>query len=209
MTNAPITGLMLVICAPSGTGKSTLIRRLTQDFPNFAFSISCTTRAPRPNELDGRDYHFLSTAEFLARRERGFFAEWAEVHGHFYGTPKQATAELLSAGRDVVFDIDVQGARQLKRSMSQGAYIFVFPPSREALRARLTGRGTDSPEVIARRLDGANREIAESTWFDHWIINDHLEVAYAQLRAIYLAQKTRPVYQRAWTEVLKDQWGLS
>jgi guanylate kinase len=200
-------GLMLVISAPSGTGKSTLIRRLTKEFKAFAFSVSCTTRAPRPGEVDGREYHFLTREEFLERRERGFFAEWAEVHGNFYGTPRKATIELLNAGRDIIFDIDVQGARQLKENLGQGCYVFVFPPSRAALERRLAGRGTDSPDVIARRLAGALREIGDSHWFDHWIVNDDLEQAYDQLRAIYLAEKTRPAYQQVWRDDLNRLWG--
>ena len=200
------TGMILVISAPSGTGKSTLIRRLTGEFKAFAFSVSCTTRAPRPGEMDGREYHFLTREEFERRREAGFFAEWAEVHGNFYGTPRKATEELLLAGRDVIFDIDVQGARQLKANMGQGCYVFIFPPSREALELRLTGRGTDSPETIARRLAGAQHEIADSHWFGHWIINDDLALAYDQLRAVYLAEKTRPEYQKSWNAAFSKQW---
>jgi len=200
-------GMMLVISAPSGAGKSTLIRRLREEFSAFAFSVSCTTRDPRPGEVDGREYHFLTRQEFERRRDAGFFAEWAEVHGNFYGTPRQATEELLRAGRDVIFDIDVQGARQLKASMNQGCYIFVFPPSRQALERRLTGRATDSPDIIARRLAGARQEIEDSDWFDHWIVNDSLSLAYDQLRAVYLAEKTRPAYQNAWRQTLKVQWG--
>jgi len=199
-------GMMLVISAPSGTGKSTLIRRLTSEFEGFAFSVSCTTRAPRPGEVDGREYHFLTQEEFLSRRERGFFAEWAEVHGNFYGTPRQAAADLMAAGRDVIFDIDVQGARQLRESMNQGCYVFVFPPSRAALEKRLTGRGTDSSETIARRLANARQEIGDSAWFDHWIVNDDLSLAYDQLRAVYLAEKTRPSYQDAWRRTVCQQW---
>lgn len=200
-------GMMLVISAPSGAGKSTLIRRLREEFSDFAFSVSCTTRAPRPGEVDGREYHFLSRQEFERRRDAGFFAEWAEVHGNFYGTPLQATEELLLAGRDVIFDIDVQGARQLKASMGQGCYVFVFPPSRQALERRLTGRATDSPETITRRLAGARQEIEDSDWFDHWIVNDSLSLAYDQLRAVYLAEKTRPAFQGAWRATFKAQWG--
>ncbi len=201
------SGMMLVISAPSGTGKSTLIRRLTAEFKAFAFSVSCTTRAPRPGEVDGREYHFLTREEFERRRDAGFFAEWAEVYGNFYGTPRQATVDLLDAGRDIIFDIDVQGARQLKANMGQGCYVFVFPPSREVLERRLTGRGTDRSETIARRLAEARNEIADSSWFDYWIVNDDLQLAYERLRAIYLAEKIRPAYQQAWREELARQWG--
>lgn len=202
------TGMMLVISAPSGTGKSTLIRRLTAEFPGFAFSVSCTTRPPRPGEIDGREYHFLSHDEFLHRRDQGFFAEWAEVHGNFYGTPRRAAYDLLAAGRDIIFDIDVQGAAQLKETMGQGSYVFIFPPSREALVGRLTGRGTDSADVVARRLANADREIADSHWFDHWIVNDDLDRAYNQLRAIYLAAKTAPACLHSWREAFDRTWRL-
>ena len=202
-------GMMLVVSAPSGTGKSTLIRRLTAEFSAFAFSVSCTTRSPRPGEVDGREYHFLTREDFERRRDAHFFAEWAEVYGNLYGTPRQATTDLLAQGRDIIFDIDVQGARQLKDSMGQGCYVFIFPPSRETLEKRLTGRGTDSAETLARRLAAARHEITNSQWFDHWVVNDDLDEAYQQLRAIYLAEKTRPTYQAAWQAALTRQWGLS
>ena len=208
-TPATNPGMMLVVSAPSGTGKSTLIRRLTGEFSAFAFSVSCTTRSPRPGEVDGREYHLLTREYFERRRSEGFFAEWAEVYGNLYGTPRQATTDLLAQGRDIVFDIDVQGARQLKDSMGQGCFVFIFPPSREALEKRLTGRGTDSAETLTRRLAAARNEIASSHWFDHWVVNDDLDAAYQQLRAIYLAEKTRPAYQAAWQAALTRQWGLS
>ncbi len=202
-------GMMLVMSAPSGTGKSTLVRRLVKEFPSFAFSISCTTRAPRPGEVNGREYHFLSKDDFLARREQNFFAEWAEVHGNFYGTPHQTTEDLLAQGRDVLFDIDVQGARQLKANMQRGTYVFLFPPSREILTKRLTGRGTDDQATVAKRLANAAREIADSSWFDHWIVNDVLDQAYDQLRAICVAEKLRPTYHADWQEHLNAEWNLS
>ena len=201
------TGVMLIICAPSGTGKSTLVRRLTSEFPAFAFSVSCTTRTPRPGEIPGQDYHFLSKEEFIHRRETKYFAEWAEVHGNFYGTPRQATTDLLAQGRDLVFDIDVQGATQLKTNLGRGCFIFVFPPSRAVLEQRLAGRKTDNPQTIARRLAAASTEITASTWFDHWIVNADLDQAYDQLRGIYLAEKTRPQHQHAWREALAIEWG--
>ncbi len=202
-------GMMLVISGPSGTGKSTLIKRLTAEFSAFTFSVSCTTRAPRPGEVDGREYHFLTREEFQRRRDEKYFAEWAEVHDNLYGTPRQTTKDLLAKGRDVIFDIDVQGARQIKNNMGQGCYVFVFPPSREALEKRLTGRGTDSEATIIRRLAAARHEISDSQWFDHWVINDELDSAYQQLRAIYLAEKTRPAYLASWQVALNRQWGFS
>jgi guanylate kinase len=202
------TGILFVLCAPSGTGKSTLVRRLVAECPNFAFSVSCTTRAPRPGERDGVDYHFLSREEFLRRREAGFFAEWAEVHGNLYGTPKAATLELLAQGRDVLFDIDVQGARQLRASLGAGAYVFLFPPSPQELHSRLTRRGTEDAETLARRMAAAKEEIAHSPEFDYWIVNDDLEGAYQRLKAVYLAEKCRPRYQEAWQRTVWNTWGL-
>ena len=137
------SGVLLVICAPSGTGKTTLVQRLREEFPNFAYSISCTTRAPRGREVDGKDYHFLSVEEFLRRREAGYFAEWANVHGNYYGTPLAPVLETLKAGNDVLFDIDVQGAAQLRLTLPRGQYVFLFPPSMSELERRLRGRGTD------------------------------------------------------------------
>ena len=188
-------GLMLVICAPSGTGKSTLTNRLREEFPRLAFSVSCTTRAPRDGETDGVDYHFLKREEFIARRDAGYFAEWAEVHGNFYGTPKQALTEMLEDGRDVLFDIDVQGAAQLRESMGEGCHVFLFPPSFKTLEDRLLGRGTDADEVVRRRLDNAPGEIRQAVNFDHWVVNDNLEQAYDELRAVYLAEGLRPAYR--------------
>lgn len=184
-------GLLLVICAPSGTGKSTLTARLRAEFPRLGYSVSCTTRAPRPGEVDGRDYHFLDQAEFLRRREAGFFAEWAEVHGNCYGTPRQALADMLAAGRDVLFDIDVQGAAQLRASMG-GCHVFLLPPSLAALRARLLGRASDDQAVIQKRLANAPGELACAPGFDYWIVNDDLDAAYDRLRAVYVAEGLRP-----------------
>ena len=181
------SGVLLVVCAPSGTGKTTLIQRLRDEFPNFAYSISCTTRAPRGHETDGKDYHFLSVEEFLRRREAGFFAEWANVHGNYYGTPLAPVLETLKAGQDVLFDIDVQGAAQLHLSLPRGQYVFLLPPSLSELERRLRGRGTDDEASIARRLSNAASEIRQAHWFDAWIVNDNLDKAYDELRAVYLA----------------------
>lgn len=191
MASKPL-GQLLVLCAPSGAGKSTLVRRLRAEFPQIRFSISCTTRAPRPGEQDGVDYHFLTRDDFLARREALFFAEWAEVHGNLYGTPRQAVVDVLAAGHDLLFDIDVQGARQLRRGFDCGGYVFILPPSRQALVDRLHQRGTDSQEVVARRLANAAGEIAAAPEFDYLLVNDDLDTAYATLRAIYLAARQRP-----------------
>ncbi len=186
------SGIALVICAPSGTGKTTLVKRLTAEFPRFAYSISCTTRVPRPGEKNGRDYHFISVEEFKARRDAGFFAEWAEVHGNLYGTPLEVARALLANGRDLLFDIDVQGAAQIRRSIPGARLIFILPPSRAELERRLRGRGTESEESIDRRMADAGVELAQAQWFDQWIVNDNLENARQELRAAYIAAGLAP-----------------
>ena len=181
------SGLCLVVCAPSGGGKTTLLRKLRAEFPNLQFSVSCTTRASRPGEVHGQDYYFLSEEEFIARRDSGDFAEWAEVHGKLYGTPLSWVKEELAAGYDLLFDIDVQGAAQLKAHLNKDAvFVFIAPPSLKALEELLRGRGTDDEATIARRMRNAAREIAEAPWFDAIVENDGLDAAYDLLRAIYL-----------------------
>ncbi len=181
------SGLCLVVCAPSGGGKTTLLRKLRAEFSNLQFSVSCTTRAPRPGEVHGQDYYFLSEDEFMTRRDSGDFAEWAEVHGKLYGTPLSWVKEELAAGYDLLFDIDVQGAAQLKAHLNKDAvFVFIAPPSLKALEERLRGRGTDDEATIARRMSNAAREIAEAPWFDAIVENDGLDAAYDLLRAIYL-----------------------
>lgn len=187
-------GLPLVVCAPSGTGKTTLIKRLREEFP-LRFSVSCTTRSPRAGEVTGRDYVFLDREAFLSKRRAGHFAEWAEVHGNFYGTPLQPVLERLREGEDMLFDIDVQGAAQLALSLPEARFVFILPPSLDVLARRLRDRGTDSEEAISLRLANARTEIRGCHWFDAWIVNDHLDQSYAELRAFYLAAALRPSLQ--------------
>lgn len=199
-------GLFLVVCAPSGTGKSTLAKRLCAEFPNLSFSISATTRSPREGEVNGREYHFLSPEAFAAWREEGRFAEWAEVFGHLYGTPLAPVHAALDAGRDVLFDIDVQGAAQLRQTLGAGAYVFILPPSRAELSRRLSARGTESPEVVARRMTTARQELNAAPLFDYWVENTDLDTAYGDLRSIYLAERRRPCFQPHLLQALIDQW---
>ena len=204
--NGKRQGMALVISAPSGAGKSTLIRQLIQEFPDFAFSLSTTTRSPRPGERDGREYRFVSQASFEQRIQEGHFAEWAQVHGNYYGTPLQATQELLQAGRDVLFDIDVQGARQLRHSLTDSLLVFLLPPSRQELLRRLKQRGTDDPLVIERRMHRAEQELAAAPEFDYWVVNDELQRAYAQLRAVYLAGQCAARRNQGLLEVIQATW---
>jgi len=200
-------GQVLVVCAPSGTGKSTLIAMLRREFPAIGFSVSYTTRAPRGHEQDGREYHFVSRDAFVAMRSRGEFCEWAEVHGNFYGTATRPVQTMLDQGRDVLFDIDVQGAKQLHRTFPDGAYVFLLPPSREELVRRLTGRGTDSEASIARRLDNAAGEIRQADFFEYWVVNDSLDSAYQELRAVYLAGRCKPALRPGILGSILGQWG--
>lgn len=200
------SGIALVICAPSGTGKTTLIKRLVAEFPRFAFSISCTTRTPRPGEVHGKDYDFVTPQEFRQRRDAGYFAEWAEVHGNYYGTPVQETRDLLAQGRDVLFDIDVQGASQLRRSIPGARLIFILPPSREELERRLQSRHTETPESIAKRLKNASYELMQAHWFNLWIVNSDLEAAWQELRAAYIAATLSPSCQSGFVTSLLQEW---
>ncbi len=185
-------GIALVLSAPSGAGKTTLIRRLRAEFPDFGYSVSCTTRAPRAGEVDGRDYIFLSREEFGRRRARGEFAEWAEVHGNLYGTPLAPVREMLAQGRDALFDIDVQGAAQLRLNLDAATFIFILPPSMAELEQRLRQRGQDDEAAIERRLANARRELREAAWYDALVVNDDLDMAYDRLRAAYVAATLAP-----------------
>lgn len=200
------TGIALVICAPSGTGKTTLIKRLVSEFPRFAFSVSCTTRAPRPNEVEGQDYYFLSRQDFIERCNAGFFAEWAEVHGNFYGTPLEATRQLLNAGRDVLFDIDVQGAAQIRKTIPEARLIFIMPPSRKELEKRLIERKTETPESLKKRLSAARRELQQASWFDWWIVNADLDQAWEELKAAYTTTTLGPVCNSGLLDSLLKEW---
>ncbi len=207
MKNDKRPGVALVLSAPSGAGKSTLVGRLIQEFPDFVFSLSTTTRKPRAGEMDGREYRFVSKAEFEDLIDKGHFAEWARVHGNYYGTPLRATLELLQTGHDVLFDIDVQGARQLRRNMTGSVLIFIFPPDRDELRRRLEQRGTDGPEQIAGRMAAAEEEMAAAPEFDYWVVNDQLSKAYDRLRSIYLAEGCRMERNRHMLPRIQAGWG--
>ncbi|HEX6885673.1 MAG TPA: guanylate kinase [Planctomycetota bacterium] len=176
-------GTMLVVSGPSGCGKSTICRRLLAD-PRVEFSVSATTRAPRPGEVDGRDYRFLDKARFRAEIERGAFIEWAEVHGNLYGTPRAPMERALAAGRVFLLEIDVQGGAQLKALGLPGVYVFIAPPDMASLRARLERRGTDAPDVIERRMAKAQEEMRARERYDHVIVNEDLERAVAEVRRL-------------------------
>ncbi len=184
-------GILFVVSAPSGAGKSTLCRRLVGELEGISFSVSYTTRPPRPGERDGVDYFFVSRERFEKMMEEGAFLEYACVHGNLYGTSKAFVEEKLSSGLDLLLDIDVQGAKQVFSKVEDAVGIFIFPPSVEELRKRLINRGTDPPEVIEKRLAAAEKEMKEAGIYHYWILNDDLERAYQQFRAVFLAERAR------------------
>jgi guanylate kinase len=191
-------GYILVLSSPSGAGKSTLARQLLQDegLPAPKLSVSVTTRQRRPSEIDGTHYHFIDEVSFLQRRDQGALLEWAEVHGNFYGTPREPVERALSQGHIMLFDIDWQGTEQVRAAMPDDTVtVFVLPPSFEELRARITRRAEDKPDVIEKRLENARDEMTHWRDYDYVITNTDLGEAYEQLRAIYLAETVRRTRQ--------------
>ena len=178
-------GHLFVISAPSGAGKTTLVNRIQKRFPMLEYSISYTTRAPRGDEKDGREYHFISTDEFQKKINRGDWAEWANVCGNYYGTDKKMLRSWIESGKQVLMDIDVQGALQLKEVFPEAILIFIVPPSLEVLRQRLINRNTDSPEAIEKRLKIAKEEMAQKDHYSYQVINDNLDVATDELTRIF------------------------
>lgn len=184
-------GLLFIVSAPSGAGKTTLVERLVEQVPHLALSRSYTSRAARPGEVDGVDYNFVTRLQFEARRQSGDFLEWADVFGHLYGTSASDTERLIASGLDVVLVIDVQGARQVRTSRVPATTVFVMPPSFAILEQRLRGRSTDGEESIRRRLDVARDEVASFTDYDYVVINDELTAGVDRLRSIVLAERAR------------------
>ncbi|MEW5879724.1 MAG: guanylate kinase [Pseudomonadota bacterium] len=206
--NGPFAGNIFLVVAPSGAGKSTLVNALLARDPTIQLSVSYTTRPPRPGEVDGREYHFVSVDDFKARRARGEFLESAEVHGNYYATSRVWIEERMREGRDVLLEIDWQGARQVKAAFASAVGIFILPPSIDALEKRLHKRGQDSPQVIARRLLAAGSEIAHAPEFDYVIINEDFDRALADLTAIVTAARLRYASQAARHRELFAQLGI-
>ncbi|MEM7054181.1 MAG: guanylate kinase [Pseudomonadota bacterium] len=196
------TGELYVIAAPSGAGKSSQIRRLLEHFPNLAFSVSATTRQPRQGENNGEHYHFIDRDAFRERIGQGRFLEHAEVFGHYYGTDRAHVEQFWQQGRDVLLEIDVQGAAQVRISHPQACQIFILPPSMEVLKKRLVGRGTDQADVIARRLGEAQNEISACTDFDWLVVNDDFDQAAEQLASIVRAWPLRRKRQQSEQKTL-------
>lgn len=184
--------LLIVLSGPSGAGKGTVCKALLEQYPNLHYSISATTRKPRPGEIHGVHYYFLEESEFLQKRDAGHFLEWAQVYDNYYGTPKQAVEEQLNSGKDVILEIDIQGALQVKKQFPQGVFIFIVPPSLGELEKRIMKRGTESRDVIQKRLSSVVNEMSYISEYDYVVINDRVEKAVEKLKAIITAEKCRP-----------------
>jgi len=182
-------GLIFIISAPAGTGKTTLVQLLTREFHSVVRSVSCTTRAPRPGEHDGKDYFFLTKEAFEAKIKHGDFLEHAEVFGEYYGTSGEFVKAQQAKGKHVVLVIDTQGALQLKKKLKEAIFIFISPPSLKELEKRLHNRKTETPQLIEERLAWAARELELVHHYDYSVINDHLETAYTVLKSIFIAEE--------------------
>jgi guanylate kinase len=191
-------GIIFILSAPSGAGKTTLYNGLRKIYPEIELSVSCTTRAQRPGEVNGRDYRFLNNRQFDDLRRRGGFAEWAKVHDYFYGTPKKRLQRCVRSGRDILLDIDVQGARQIKKICPEAVSIFLLPPSLRELERRLAARGTDGREIIRRRLANAKGEIGEIIHYDYYVVNREVKEAVRALSAIVEAERARVSRVSEW-----------
>ncbi len=196
--------VLLILSSPSGAGKTTLTRKLLQDFKELRFSVSHTTRAPRANEVDGKDYHFVDRPRFESMISEGAFVEWAEVHGNLYGT---SLAEIdrsknTPGCRGMIFDIDYQGARQIRAKVPEVIGVFILPPSMEELERRLRGRASETEETVRKRFAVAKLEIEHYAFFDYVIVNDALDSAFDQLRAVILAERAKRTRRASVAEAL-------
>lgn len=183
-------GLLMVVSAPSGAGKTSICREILRQFPNVRFSVSCTTRPPRPGEVNGKDYEFISREEFRERLDRGEFIEWVENFGEFYGTSKKTMDAFLDQGYDLILDIERRGAKAIREQYPRAIFIFILPPSILELKTRLSLRG-ESADVMQRRLKSSLDEIREALWYDYIIFNEKLEEAVDRFRAVYIAESSR------------------
>jgi len=202
MPGPTLRGHLYIVSAPSGAGKTTLIRRIREKRPEIRFSVSFTTRSPRPDELAGRDYHFVTRQEFRQGIDAGRFLEWAEVHGHFYGTEARQIETGLTAGQDIILDIDVKGASQVRCSYPQAHTIFIVPPSLDVIDQRLRHRNTESEQQVEKRLAAARQELQLAPWYDFVVVNDILDTALTHLLSILDACRCLGPYQAAQLRML-------
>lgn len=207
MRNQP-AGNVFLITAPSGAGKSSLVNALLESDAGLQLSVSCTTRAPRAGEVEGRDYYFVTTEQFKSMRDADDLLEWAQVHDNFYGTPRAPLSKALELGRDVLLEIDWQGAQQVRRMLPGVTGIFILPPSLDALESRLRARGKDSEAVIAKRMAAASSEIAHAHEFEYVIINQEFSVALQQIEQIVSSARLRYSRQAVMNPALFTSFGL-
>ncbi len=198
-------GLAIVISGPSGAGKGTICKELVKRNKNISISVSATTRKPRKNEVEGKNYYFYSEEEFNEKIKENDFLEYAKVYGNYYGTPKSKVIDEIENGKDVILEIDIQGALQIKESYPKGVFIFVMPPSMEELRNRITSRGTDSREVILERMECAYHELNYAFKYDYVIINDDLDEAVKIVDSILIAENHRAIRKKDIIEKIKEE----
>jgi guanylate kinase len=189
-------GLLVVISGPSGAGKGTICMQLLMEMSFLKVSVSATTRKPREGEKDGIDYFFIEEEEFLKRVKNNEFLEYAKVYGNYYGTPKEEVFKQLKAGKDIILEIDIQGALQVKKNYPMGVFIFILPPSLTELKNRIEGRGTDSKEVILRRMESAYDELNYAFQYDYVVVNDRVDIATEKIKHIILAEKNRAIRKK-------------
>ncbi|MBZ4652775.1 MAG: Gmk [Peptococcaceae bacterium] len=187
----PKKGLLIVISGPSGVGKGTICRELFNHYNDIVYSVSTTTRKPRPGEVEGRHYFFTTEEEFKKLIAQDAFLEWAQVYGNYYGTPRQYVEEILQAGKDCILEIDIQGALQVKQKMPEGIFIFVVPPSLQELIRRITCRGTEDPSEIEKRMSQVSEEMSHLQDYDYIVVNDEVPSAVEKVRAIIVAERCR------------------
>jgi len=197
-------GLLYVVSAPSGAGKTSLCRAITDTLENLTHSISYTTRKPRNGEIDGRDYHFVSQDRFQSMIHAGDFAEWAEVHSNLYGTSRRMLDDMISKGIDIILDIDTQGAKQIKRNFNSAVFIFIMPPSLDILEERLRNRKSDREDEIKKRMSRARDEIKDYALYDYIVVNRDFERALTELRSVVIAERCR--IQRADTQWIEGMF---
>lgn len=198
-------GLLVVISGPSGAGKGTICKQLIMEMSYLKVSVSATTRKPREGEAEGISYYFIDEEQFKNRIKNGEFLEYAKVYGNFYGTPKEEVFKQLKEGNDIILEIDIQGALQVKKNYPRGVFIFILPPSLTELKNRIEGRGTDSKEVIYRRMESAYDELDYAFEYDYVVINDHVEKATEKIKHIVLAEKHRAIRKKEIISKIREK----
>lgn len=197
-------GLLVVISGPSGSGKGTICKRLIEEIENLSVSVSATTRKPRVGEIDGKNYFFIDEKEFLKKINNDEFLEYASVYGNYYGTPKKIVLNKLENGKDIILEIDIQGALKVKENYPRGVFIFILPPSLEELKNRIEGRGTDSKEAIHRRLKSAYDELNYAFQYDYVVLNDEVDTAVEKIKEIISAEKNKSTRNQALIKKIKE-----